>query len=326
MIKSLFIDTFNPKKLDNWVLPQRITSIFKDEVNDCCVPGHYLFYGSHGTGKSSLARYLISKYPHLYINASEQGNVDTLRNEVTSFCTTVQLNVEGNVPDVKVVMFDEIHGVSQKFFEALLGFMDVYGKRVRFIATTNFINKIPENIQSRFDCQNFNAESADEEKKLIERYRIRISAIISHLKMTIQPDGMDLIVKNNFPDYRGALKLLQRLHQQKIQNITIEELRAKTYSFKPLYDIILDGATPEKIHAMLGGEYATRSSDVLSALDEDFTNYILTSRSQFMQLIPDACIVVAKMQSKLHQVIDPSISMKSCVYQLTILAAKYRKN
>ena len=155
MKNKLFTDVFSPKKLKDFVLPERISKQFENGINT-----HSLFYGTHGIGKSALAKILMKDHPHLYINASEEGRIDVLRGEISNFCSDVQLNEEGKKSDIKIVMLDEIDGVSQSFFDALKGFMDQFGEHVRFVATSNYINKVPTPIQSRFDCVNFNVESS----------------------------------------------------------------------------------------------------------------------------------------------------------------------
>lgn len=321
MKNKLFTDVFSPKELQNFVLPERISKQFENGVST-----HSLFYGSHGIGKSALAKILMKDQPHLYINAGEEGRIDVLRGAINDFCAEVQLNDSGKKASIKVVLLDEIDGVSLTFFDALKGFMDQYGKNVRFIATTNYINKIPSPIQSRFDCVNFNIESSQEEADMKAKFRGRINGIITKpLKMTVADDALNFIVDQNFPDFRGALQTIQRLHRSEIRNITLEDVKKKSYEFKDLYDLILDGGSPEKIHTILMGDYANKVTEVLSALDEGFINYIKLNRKEFYFMIPHICIEVAKYQSSLHTVIDMAITMKACVYRLMAIALQGKK-
>lgn len=321
MKKKLFTDVFSPQKLENFILPERISKQFKDGIGV-----HSLFYGTQGVGKSALAKILMRDHPHLYINASEEGRIEVLRGEINNFCSEVQLNNTGNKSSIKVVFLDEIDGVSLSFFDALKGFMDQYGENVRFIATSNYINKIPAPIQSRFDCINFNTESSQEEADLKMGYRNRLNGIITKpLKSTIEDVALDFIVDQNFPDFRGALQTLQRLHVSGLNKITLEDVKKRSYEFKTLYDLILDGGKPEDIHTILMGDYATKVIEVLSALDEGFINYIKLNRPNYHFMIPHICIEVAKYQGSLHTVIDLAITMKACVYRLMALAANSKK-
>lgn len=323
MKSKLFTDVFSPKELKNFVLPDRIKNQFKDGLDT-----HTLFYGSHGLGKSALAKILMKNHPHLYINASEEGRIDVLRTEIHQFCSDVQLDGSGNKSNIKVVVLDEIDGVSGAFFDALKGFMDQFSENVRFIATSNYINKIPDPVISRFggieNCVNFNVISSKEEKDIKEKYGSRLLGVITKpLKLKIDQDAFNFMVDQSFPDFRGALQTIQRLFKAEIKNITLEDVKTKSYEFRELYDLILKGGEPENIHTILMGDYANKVADVLSALDENFINYIKLNKPDFHFMIPRICIDVAKYQNMLYNVIDPAIVMKAAVYEL--MAYAYNK-
>jgi DNA polymerase III delta prime subunit len=317
MEKKLFINRFNPTSLNSYVLPSRIKDGFKDGI-----VSHSLFYGTHGIGKSSLGKLLTQGYPFLYINAGKEGRIDVLRNDILNFCTNVQLQDNGEKSDIKYVMLDEIDGVSPAFFDALKGFMDTYGDKVRFIATSNHVNKIPSAIKDRFERINFNAESNEEEEEIKKMYSIRIYHIIKSLNIKISREALDYIRDRHFPSFRGALQDLQRLHKSGVTDITIEDIKKKSYEFKDLYDLILKGGSPESIHILLMADYATKTLDVLESLDEPFIQYIKQNHPAYNFLIPRICIEVAKYQSMIHMVIDPAITMKACVYTLMGYAKK----
>ncbi len=322
MKNKLFTDVFSPKKLKDFVLPGRISEQFKDGIST-----HILLYGSHGIGKSSLAKILMKEHPHLYINASEEGRIDVLRGEINNFCSDVQLNEAGNKSDIKIVMLDEIDGVSQSFFDALKGFMDQFGEKVRFVATSNHINKVPTPIQSRFDCINFNVESSEEETELRKKYRNRLGSIITKvLKLKINVDAIEFMIDQNFPDFRGALQTIQRLHRSETKNITIEDVKKRSYEFKELYDMLLDGTvTPENLHSTLMGDYVTKVSEVLNALDEPFIQYIKLNKRDCYFMIPRIIIEVCKYQNMLHTVIDPSLAMKACCFSIAAYIHQAKK-
>lgn len=317
----LFIDQFAPKKLTDFVLPERIMKQFENGLY-----GHMLFSGNPGMGKSALAKLLANQHNNRYFNISEEGRIDVLRSQITEYCTSVQLNDDGKQGDFKVVILDEIEGASQSFFDALRGFMDLYGKRVRFIATTNYINKVPDPIRSRFECVDFGFQSSDEEKTIYNKYGGRIKAImLKALKMEVDDDALKFLVDKNFPDFRGILQDLQRLYVSKVTKVTLEEVKTKSYEFKSLYDMIIDGGSPETIHKMLMGDYATKAADVLSSLDNNFVNYITDNKPSHHYMIPHVIVKVCHYQSILHHVIDPAISMKACIFELMNVAEKGRK-
>lgn len=83
------------------ILPARIrTAIGQGELHQ-----NYLFYGSPGLGKTSLAKVLAGNYPFLYINVSDESSVDTIREKITNWCSTISL-LDG-AERFKVVILDE---------------------------------------------------------------------------------------------------------------------------------------------------------------------------------------------------------------------------
>jgi DNA polymerase III delta prime subunit len=158
--KLLLWERWRPKTMEDIILPPRIRKQFENGVTQ-----NYIFYGHYGTGKTSLARILIGKYskdkPFLELNSSLFTSIDVLRNEIEDFCKfTPMMSSES---DIKYIFLDEFERVSAQFQDAFKAFIEKYNKNVRFIITTNHINKISDGIKSRipqidFDCQNIEEE------------------------------------------------------------------------------------------------------------------------------------------------------------------------
>ena len=149
-INQLFTEKYRPKNLDSLILPERVMKKFMNGVQQ-----NMLFAGSPGTGKTSTAKALVNQYdlPYLYINASTDTSVDVIRTRITDFCST--MSILDDRDKFKVVILDEIDGVSDQFFKALRATMDQFNVNARFIATCNYINKVPDPIQSRFEMIDF---------------------------------------------------------------------------------------------------------------------------------------------------------------------------
>jgi len=309
---KLFVQVFEPKTVEGMILPDRIKSLFKEGL----VNGHYLFHGGAGIGKSTLSKILCKNHPYLYINASIDGKIDVLREKIEDFCVESQIT-DHDVNRKKVVWFDELDGVSQAFFDGLRGFIDLYQDNVRFIGTCNHFNKIPEPIKSRLQCINFNFESTDEERQIYEKYKTRFGKIIAGLKMNLAtPDVLDVLCKNNFPDYRGILQTLQSLKKAEVTELTIDLIMAKQYEMIELYKLIISGkGKPEDIHKILMGDYATKAADVLKSLDKPFIDWIIGNSIQHTFLIPHIVILTAK-YSQMAYNIDNALAMKACVFEL----------
>ena len=183
-MKNLLLwEKWRPKKIDDIILLPRIKSHFEDGVKT-----NYIFHGHYGTGKTTLARILIGKYSKdkafLELNSSLFTSIDVLRNEVEKFCKT-QPMLETDDP-IKYVFLDEFERVSSQYQDAMKAFIETYHKNVRFILTTNHINKISDGIKSRFTCIDFDYQDSSEEKFLKqELYKKIINTICPSEDITI---------------------------------------------------------------------------------------------------------------------------------------------
>ena len=199
----LLTEKYRPSTLEDLIMPERIRTKLNDGVYQ-----HLLFYGSPGTGKTSAAKALCNQFGHeyRYINASDETSVDVIREKISKFCTTASLtSLEGKM---KVVILDEIDGVSDQFNKALKATMDSFSKNTRFIATTNHINKIPEAVLSRFEQINFDF-SKEEEAEQLKSYIKRVYEIVKKEGADIEKPALLELVKRKFPDMRNTLTVLQ---------------------------------------------------------------------------------------------------------------------
>lgn len=319
----LFTDLFNPSKYEEFILPSRIMAEFERGIYS-----HHLFYGNHGIGKSSLGKYLISKHPHLYINAASDGILDTLRGKITDFCNEIPINFGEFESDIKVIMLDEVgRKASEAFYEGLKGLMDEY-KNVRFLMTTNYVNNLPGSLRSRFDETDFGFQDTDERKMVYAGYTNRMENIIKGIKMDINPDALVYLIDSNFPDFRKPLQAIQKMKVMNKKVITMDELIAATYELVDLYKLILSGDIdhPEKIHAELMGKYANTALEVINSLNDEFIKYIIKKEMKYAGIIPETCIEVAGYADMMGRV-DPALAMKACVFKLmTIVHNKYGKS
>ena len=138
--KNLLLwEKYRPKSIDDIILLPRIKSHFENGITK-----NYILTGHYGTGKTSLARIIIGKYSKdkafLEINSSLYTSIDTLRNDIEKFCKT-QPMIESDDP-IKYIFLDEFERVSSQYQDALKAFVEQYHKNVRFILTTNHLNKI----------------------------------------------------------------------------------------------------------------------------------------------------------------------------------------
>lgn len=310
MVHTLFTEKYRPSNLDELILPERVMSKFKDGLNQ-----NVLLAGSPGTGKTSTAKAIVKQFglPYIYINASTDTSVDVIRTRIMDFCSTMSiLDDQGKM---KIVILDEVDGVSDQFFKALRATMEQFASNSRFIATCNYVNKIPDPILSRFEVINFDFDKA-EESELTKKYIRRVYDICGKEEMTIEKPALVEFVRRNFPDLRSTLNKLQGYKSEGTSNITIDDVKKFNSVYKDVFELIFNETDPVKNYKYLVGEYSNRVDEILQTLGEEFIEYIQSEKSGSIKHIPQVAVTVAEHQAQRVHVIDPAITMLSCIYKL----------
>ena len=196
---KLWVEAYRPKKLSDIVLSEenrKQISAFSDDIP------HLLFCGRAGIGKTTLAKVLIHdvlKCQYLFINASDETGVDTIRNKVISFTQT--RSIDGLK---KVVLLDEMDSLSGSAMRILRNVMEEYSETTRFILTANYFSKIIEPIRSRCITINLNPD--------LKGCVSRCYDILKAEKIEIGENLPKLVefVKDRYPDMRRILNDLQK--------------------------------------------------------------------------------------------------------------------
>jgi len=309
MINSLVTEKLRPKKLDHMILPERIKDAFKNGLQQ-----NVLLTGSPGSGKTSLAKILSENSPRLFINVSDESSVETVREKITGFCSTISIMNEENA--TKVVVLDEFDGASDQFYKALRGTIEKFAKNTRFVATCNWINKVPDPIKSRFEVFLFDPVNKEEELELKKQWEDRIVLILKKMEISIEDKALQSFVKKYYPDMRSALNCIQRWQIQGTSEISEQKVSESSWDYEELYDMLFQKLDPVKSYQTIVGQYSNSVGEVMESLGREFIEWVKEKKPEKINIIPAVLILVAQHQSQRNQVIDPGVSLLSLFYSI----------
>jgi DNA polymerase III delta prime subunit len=208
--QDLWVEKWRPKKSKDILLSKElrefIDNIEKSEIKN--IP-HLMLYGPPGCGKTTIAKVIVNdilQVEHLYINASDQNGIETVRGIITNFIQTKSFDGTR-----KVVLLDEFDGFSShsgggsSAQQSLRNMMEEYSNNVRFILTCNYVQKVIEPIWSRVQSFYVQPELIDFQKRCLEILKAENVQVPAESKVAF----FDLI-KDTYPDLRKCLNELQK--------------------------------------------------------------------------------------------------------------------
>jgi len=203
----VFVERFRPKSVNDIILPETLKNDIKKWVEDGQIPNLLLTSKKPGLGKSSLAHTVINelKAEALFINASLESNIDTLRSKILGFVSTVSFD---NRP--KIVVLDEADYLNPNSTQpALRGFIEEFSLSARFILTANYKDKLIEPVRERLMDIDFDV-IFKENKTLIKDIYVRCVAILEERNIEFDPEDLKYLVKHYYPSTRSIVMKLQQ--------------------------------------------------------------------------------------------------------------------
>jgi DNA polymerase III delta prime subunit len=313
MFDNLLIEKYRPQTLDDIVLSEENRNIFKTYITKSEIP-NIMLMGKPGIGKTSLAKILIKAMDcqGLYINASEENGIDTIRSKIMTFAQTMSLDGK-----IKIVLLDEADGltnnsgIGSSAQGSLRNVMEEYAENTRFILTCNYPNRVIPALHSR--CQPFDLTPPFDE--CIKR----CATILKEEKIKVnqhQRSNLIKLIKTQYPDMRriigsiqkytvdGALKITKEADVSKFAEKVFEQLQSKKADTFKLREMVIQN------EILFNNDY----HDLLKSLFEITYNSGISPDKKRMSLL-----ILSEAMYKHQQVMDFEINFFACMLALSEL-------
>jgi DNA polymerase III delta prime subunit len=307
MSEFLWVEKYRPKTIEDCILTEDLKKTFSEFLNQKEIP-NLLLCGTAGTGKTTVARALCEELgaDYIIINGSDEGRqIDTLRNKIKNFASTVSLTEDANH---KVVIIDEADYMNAESVQpALRNFIETFYKNCRFIFTCNYKMKIIPALHSRCTVIDFAIKNG-QKVKTANAFMKRLGDILTTEQIKFDKKVLAELIQKHYPDFRRTINELQRYSVRgeidsgilfSISEATNKELIAilKEKRFNDMRKWVINN---------LDKEPSSLFSSIYNNLYE-----ALESKS-----VPQAVLIIAGYQYKAAFVADQEINMVACLTEI----------
>ena len=307
MSEYLWVEKYRPKKISECILTEDIKKTFTEFLKQKEIP-NLLLSGTQGTGKTTVARALCEELgaDYIIINGSDEGRqIDTLRNKIKNFASTVSLTEQSNH---KVVIVDEADYMNAESVQpALRNFIETFFENCRFIMTCNYPYKFIEPIRSRLtqvDFKIINGQKVKVAQKLLKR----LGDILDENKVPYDKKVLAELIQKYFPDFRKTINELQRYSVNgKIDSGIF--FNQKEADLKSLF-AALKGKEFDGMRKWVVNNLSVQPADLFKQIYGALKDYLQP------QSIPQAILLIAGYQYKAVFVADQEINMVACLTEI----------
>ena len=305
MRNHLWVEKWRPKNLNDCIL----SSNLKKQLEESLAKGdiqNMIFHGGAGCGKTTVARAICDQIglDYLFVNASEDSGIDTLRTKIRNYASTVSLNDKP-----KVVILDEADYMNPTSLQpALRGAIEEFSSNCRFIFTCNHLNKIIKPIHSRCGVYDFSIPKS-EKVEIAKLFFERMKFILKKESIKTSSKVLAELVKKFFPDFRRVINECQKYS---VSGVIDEGILANSFgdeNIKPL----VDGMKKKNFGVVRKwiAENSDKDTSVIFRRLYEHLYGVLTPSS-----IPTAILCIANYQYRSAFCADSEINLMACCIEI----------
>lgn len=299
---SLWVEKYRPSTLEGYVGNDVVRAKIEEYITTQDIP-HLLFYGTAGTGKTTAAKILIKNIDcdYMFINASDERGIDTVRDKIKGFASTV-----GFKP-LKIVVLDEADFLGREAQPALRNMMEAYSASTRFILTANYVERIIDPLVSRTQVYKLTPPSKKDAAK-------KLADILKNETVEYDTKTIAQIVNAYYPDIRKIINTAQLQTQNGKLQISIDELIGQDIKLK-IVDVLTNNLPLKdkitEVRKIVADAQIQDYTELYQLLYEHVEVYAPTK-------IPQAVIAIAEGQFRDGQVPDREINFVATLYTILI--------
>lgn len=298
--KSVWQERYRPQCVDDMILPDKIKAKIKNYLATGDLPNIGLWSADPGLGKSSLANAIIKETGcrALFINASLEKGIDTLRGKIMNFATSSCFDDK-----FKICVCDEFDNFSRDGMASFRAFLDEFSQNCRFIFTGNYKDRIIEPLLNRlenYDFANF------DEKEMVKPIFTRLCEILENEKITYDKKDLVQIIKTYYPRIRSMINALQRFSVD--GKLVLDQ---KLLDNLDLFENIVRLAKPNTYLDMVGEINKLNNPSAMYV-------YMYHNASKFFkpENYPNVVVTLARYQEMDVSVRDKNLNLAACLTEL----------
>lgn len=228
---TLLVEKYRSKTLDSYVGNEHIKKTIEQYLGQNDIQ-NLIFYGPAGTGKTTLAKLIVNNLncDYLYINASDERGIETIRDKVSGFASTASFK------PLKVVILDEADFLTIQAQASLRNVIETFSRTTRFIMTCNYVERIIDPLQSR--CQVLKVIPPSKKE-----VAIHLASVMATEGTAYEMEDLKTIVNQYYPDLRKCLNTIQLSTQN--QKLVIDKSVLVSSNYMTLILKELSNAKPK---------------------------------------------------------------------------------